>query len=663
MAKPVDIDNILEYLDADVVADDAPDASSMEVVTANLLAATRPFFTRLTTYAHNQNIFTMAADVGENEHGTPVNGDLRMFRPAGMNADDDDIVFLAALMQSEEADRAAAAIAAAGGGNQPQADNNAAAAADVDAAGLNASAASSGVARAAVSARTNRNQGAQSAAGSASGAGAAAAPAAGAGNAAAQRRVPFKLDAMIGDCTIWKANIKVAGDAPTVDKLPQRGASVALVTGIERALSLHALILKGERQPAAVIAVAAASLAAAAASGAGAAKRKGRKASTHRSKRVRRTVASGEANAMAGAGAGEAEEEEGEGDEEEEEEEDGEDAVSITGAANARDGDDAGEEPMILPFRLGAAIQRIVDRNESLFVSNSAALSCLPGIFDRAKNIMRRCVLAAKMSQGAAIGDEISFDDPIVPGVLPISSFLPGFGINGLQYYVKIGLCITRLHDEIANSRAINYMTRRSRGVALWIGVNFNKLSVRMSKTRIAELMDLNSPSELLRRLRPGEVTYRLQTPGTAVMSPCGTGAAHFVITLGVFVEQLAINASTSPRAIERGIQFWAHMPTTNDNSFLATFTVFPLLWMQRNRIQLGLDDDLQRMRVMAEAANHIHHMPVRYRSYSAASPTRIFCDACMKEIMYASLGGKCIGCFVDAVGYDKASAPDTRLK
>ena len=47
------------------------------------------------------------------------------------------------------------------------------------------------------------------------------------------------------------------------------------------------------------------------------------------------------------------------------------------------------------------------------------------------------------------------------------ASPLDGFGISGLQVYIKSGECVTWLHDELLWCAALNYMLKESQGCAL----------------------------------------------------------------------------------------------------------------------------------------------------------------------------------------------------
>lgn len=51
------------------------------------------------------------------------------------------------------------------------------------------------------------------------------------------------------------------------------------------------------------------------------------------------------------------------------------------------------------------------------------------------------------------------------------SSPLDGFGIDGLQLYIRPGECVTWLHDNLLWCSALNYMLKESQGCALWIAV------------------------------------------------------------------------------------------------------------------------------------------------------------------------------------------------
>jgi hypothetical protein len=83
-------------------------------------------------------------------------------------------------------------------------------------------------------------------------------------------------------------------------------------------------------------------------------------------------------------------------------------------------------------------------------------------------------------------------------------------------------------------------MCARSRGAALWIGLNLHKASVKLSKHELRRLINGTTFSlvELLAQLRKLglQPSMQLQLPGTCIYSPSGQGSAHIVITVGSWV-------------------------------------------------------------------------------------------------------------------------------
>jgi len=308
-----------------------------------------------------------------------------------------------------------------------------------------------------------------------------------------------------------------------------------------------------------------------------------------------------------------------------------------------------------LAIKYEAAIVPLLNpsKSDSLFVSHSSLLDAFPSLKAHARAIMKVCVQAAKNTQGFT-PFEILFDDMVTQGYpsWPVSRLIPGFGTEGVMLYIKIGLCVTELHDELANSRALNYMTLNSRGIALWIGTNLHDLSVEFSKKEIRALMEETHVGALIGAFvqRGVKFTYRFQTPGMTVISPCGTGAMHFVVTVGSYVEQLSINMSTTADAIRAGREFWSRSPAINGNSFLATFTMFPALWLQKNGVQLGLAKDVQALDALCAYA---YSLPtsVEWRHWGdGPDKGALFCDKCDEDhelIMSVRLGGLCIDCFL----------------
>jgi hypothetical protein len=309
--------------------------------------------------------------------------------------------------------------------------------------------------------------------------------------------------------------------------------------------------------------------------------------------------------------------------------------------------------------------------SESVFLSHSILLDEYPVLKAHARIIADGCVTAAKATQGLR-AEEMDFDHMARDPEWPVSKMVAGFGTEGVMLYIKRGLCITPLHDEIANSRALNFLTESSRGVALWIGVNAHDLKPVIGTKGIRKLMQETHAGRLLAIFHQHKIpwTYRWQLPGMTVMSPCGTGAMHFVVAVGVYMEQLALNVTTSARALQESLAFWKHQSATDDNSFLSTFLNFPGLWLQRQGVQLGLEAQLDALlRLVAFARSRGH--TVRWQEWSAGPNAlrQLFCAKCKdprglkhaRWILSVQLNGLCIGCYMRR--HADAPGPDPRWK
>lgn len=157
---------------------------------------------------------------------------------------------------------------------------------------------------------------------------------------------------------------------------------------------------------------------------------------------------------------------------------------------------------------------------------------------------------------------------------------LDGFGIDGVQLYLKSGECVTWLHDELLWCSALNYMMRESIGCALWIAIGLHDLKQFMS----VEEMDtmFRRPQEKKDIMKIGTVLdtlinkkiymeYAIQKPGQGISSPPGIGAAHLVFADGILISQLAWNYSFTMSGAIDCLAFWEDMKTNMAMSLSAT--------------------------------------------------------------------------------------------
>lgn len=244
-----------------------------------------------------------------------------------------------------------------------------------------------------------------------------------------------------------------------------------------------------------------------------------------------------------------------------------------------------------------------------------------------------------------AIEADHAFDPPI-----------DGFGINGLQSYFKVRLCITWLHDELMWCSALNYMMVESVGCALWIAINLNALKHQFTVDEIDTIFTkgtkgLMEVGELLDLLvsKKIQMEYVFQKPGQIVSSPLGTGAAHLVIADGIFMTQLAWNHAFSTQGIHDCLTFWGEQERTydhisTDNGSMATTPMVPLYTMQTQGYDIGLGERIEKYeRCLAQRLKDAPHTVV-VRSPSPPM-CNLYCTVCYNRQDWMLVDGKCVFC------------------
>jgi hypothetical protein len=285
----------------------------------------------------------------------------------------------------------------------------------------------------------------------------------------------------------------------------------------------------------------------------------------------------------------------------------------------------------------------------SLFLPHTYLRTVAPRLHDRAIRMSQECVeeLGRKF---VLPPEERAVDDTF--GLV-----VPGFGCEGTQVFLKIGLCVTMLHDEIGWCSALNYMTVRSRGCALWIGLNMHKASVKWSKDRLRNMIHekkFNLAHFMAEARKAGlQPSMQVQLPGTCIYSPSGRGSAHIVITMGSWVEQIAINHSLSARGLNEAMGFWEGVEPLLHNSALATRCVVPLLWLTKTpKWDLGLGEQLQVLTKLEEMVRREGKFVMLHRDYANPDDQEMYCRHCFgrshRAILYVQIDGCCPGCFVD---------------
>lgn len=237
---------------------------------------------------------------------------------------------------------------------------------------------------------------------------------------------------------------------------------------------------------------------------------------------------------------------------------------------------------------------------------------------------------------------------------------ISGFGVDGCQLYIKSGLTVTLFHDELGWSTATNYMTRASRGIALWVGVNLKQLEPHFTKSEMVEWFNQANLNEFLIRLANlrnelyldnvqkqdiPEITIAWQTPGSMVYSP-SNGCGHVVLTCADYVEQLAMNFSASEQSIRECLKFWKDFQNTGIeyNSGMATEHVIPCVWLRAEH-NLMLGDAIEsRFNALLP---YIHDMEHKTSIEYVNATNNLTCSKCENPVLWALFDDKCENCFL----------------
>jgi hypothetical protein len=236
---------------------------------------------------------------------------------------------------------------------------------------------------------------------------------------------------------------------------------------------------------------------------------------------------------------------------------------------------------------------------------------------------------------------------------------LDGFGIDGVQLYLKSGECVTWLHDELLWCSALNYMMRESIGCSLWIAIGLHDLKQVMSVSEIDAVFrrpqtktDIMNIGALLDTLVEKKVymEYVIQQPGQGVSSPPGAGAAHLVYADGILMSQLAWNYSfTMPGAIDC-LAFWGGHENTHghlslSNGSMATRSVLPLYSMQENGYDFNLADQMKLYQDFISRLKYTY--PQRRYRITRNPDTRLpHCKQCLFRQDWIRINNQCIHCY-----------------
>ena len=230
---------------------------------------------------------------------------------------------------------------------------------------------------------------------------------------------------------------------------------------------------------------------------------------------------------------------------------------------------------------------------------------------------------------------------------------LDGFGIGGLQVYLKHGTGISWIHDELLWCSALNYMLKESKGCTLWIAIGLNDLKQTLSMMEIDDLFrrkNIMQVGKLLDTLiKSGtRIEYVFQKPGQFVSTPPGCGAAHLVISDGILITQLAWNYSfTMPGALEC-LAFWGERDESFghlslDNGSMATRVVVPLYTMEMNGYDLNLNDKIRyyENRIKQLKQSHPNTLIELH-----PNPLKPHCGKCLFRQDWLRINRQCIHCY-----------------
>lgn len=233
---------------------------------------------------------------------------------------------------------------------------------------------------------------------------------------------------------------------------------------------------------------------------------------------------------------------------------------------------------------------------------------------------------------------------------------LDGFGISGLQVYIKSGECITWLHDELLWCGALNYMLKESQGCALWIAVGLHDLKQVMSLAQVEKVLLSNAAKKnamevgslLDTLIQSGtHMEYVFQCPGQLVSSPPGNGAAHFVYSYGTLMTQIAWDYSfTIPGAVQC-LSYWGiddnHDHLAIGNTSMSTISVVPLFTMQLQGYEFGLMD---RIRYYQQLIAKLLSIRPKTKIVHHPQSAGIFCPKCLYRQDWLRINNQCIHCY-----------------
>ena len=234
---------------------------------------------------------------------------------------------------------------------------------------------------------------------------------------------------------------------------------------------------------------------------------------------------------------------------------------------------------------------------------------------------------------------------------------LDGFGTEALQYYLKAGISVTWLHDEIWWMAALNYMLRNSVGCAYWIAIGIHDLKQLMSVMDIDALLvrkdfSVAEVGKLLDKLISLNtwIEWGVQIPGCLVASPPGVGAMHLVVTNGIMVSQIAWNTSFTIPGVIALSNFWGELHTDQefghvflDNGSMSSRAVIPIFTMEDAGYCVCMRNKLDYYHRSIKQLQAKRDLSITFPTDSINSRS---CKNCNYRQDWCQIDGRCIHCY-----------------
>jgi len=240
-----------------------------------------------------------------------------------------------------------------------------------------------------------------------------------------------------------------------------------------------------------------------------------------------------------------------------------------------------------------------------------------------------------------------SFADNYNHGIL-----VPGHGKKACTLSIKSGITCTLFSDHVGWSSAAHYMTHKSKGVALWIGVALTELDDAFAREDILKMMqDVEIDNVLtaildIKQKERSSLCHVWQKPGDVVYTPGGKhGYAYIVMTAGPLVEQMDFYRTYTTSAIHDCLRFWNSFNSTSTLGGIATSRVLPTHRLQyENNMALGLQDNLAKLKSICE-----HTKPNTLDKFMVVKigDTENVCDKCDQPASFVYYKNLCEVCLV----------------